>query len=180
MANASPEARRAAVAVLIRDRDGSLEMLLIKRAEYESDPWSGHVALPGGRMEAGDASLADTAARETFEEIGIDIRASGVLLGTLDEVHPRTPVLPPVVVQPFVVAVDSAVQPQPSVEVAEVFWVPLERLRAAGAWRETDIRIRGIDRTVMSYRHDTHVVWGLTERVLKSLLQLLESPSPGE
>ncbi len=180
MADASPDARRAAVAVLIRDRDGSLEMLLIKRAEYESDPWSGHVALPGGRMEAGDASLADTAARETFEEIGIDIRASGVLLGTLDEVHPRTPVLPPVVVRPFVVAVDSAVQPHPSIEVAEVFWVPLERLRAAGAWQETDIRIQGIARTAMSYRHDGHVVWGLTERVLQSLLQLLENSPPVE
>ena len=42
--------RRAAVALILRDPgDASLEFLLIKRADYEGDPWSGHVALPGGR-----------------------------------------------------------------------------------------------------------------------------------
>ena len=41
---------RAAVALVLRPGDaGELELLLIKRADYEGDPWSGHVALPGGR-----------------------------------------------------------------------------------------------------------------------------------
>ena len=163
---------------MIRDVSGSLEVLLIKRAEYQSDPWSGHVALPGGRMEPQDATLADTAARETHEEIGIDVRTVGTFLGTLDEVHPRTPVLPPVVVRPFVVAIEQDVQPVPSHEVADVFWVSLESMRAPDAWRLTTIQVRGVERSVMCFRHGEHIVWGLTERVLQSLLVLLRD-EPG-
>jgi hypothetical protein len=69
------------------------------------DPWSGHVAFPGGRAEPGDASPWHTAARETWEETGLDLLAAGRLLGTLDELYPRTPVLPPVVVRPHVAVV---------------------------------------------------------------------------
>jgi 8-oxo-dGTP pyrophosphatase MutT (NUDIX family) len=177
-ADAGPEARRAAVAVMIRDVQGSLEVLLIKRAEYQSDPWSGHVALPGGRMEPQDATLAETAARETLEEIGIDIRDAGVFLGTLDEVHPRTPVLPPVVVRPFVVAIEKEVRPVPSHEVADVFWVPLRLMSAPSSWQPTTIQVRGVDREVLCYRHESYVVWGLTERVLQSLLTLLRAEPP--
>ena len=43
--------------------DGEPELLMIKRAEAEGDPWSGHIACPGGRMEPGDRDLAVTAVR---------------------------------------------------------------------------------------------------------------------
>jgi 8-oxo-dGTP pyrophosphatase MutT (NUDIX family) len=166
------DARRAAVALMLRDHDGELELLLIKRAEFESDPWSGQIALPGGRMEPADSSLEETVIRETREEIAIDIAKTGVVLGTLDEVHPRTPVLPPVVVRPFVVAVDASVEAIPSAEVAEAFWVKVNLLRDPAAWQETAIPVRGVNRTVMSYRHGAHLVWGLTERVLSGFVAL--------
>lgn len=166
-------ARHAAVALMLRDRGGSLELLLIKRAEFESDPWSGHIALPGGRAEPGDRDLEETVVRETREEIAIDLATSGVFLGTLDEVHPRTPVLPPVVVRPFVVAVNATVAPKPSAEVAEAFWVPVDLLRAPSAWTESPISVRGVDRRVMSYRHGPHLIWGLTERVLSGFVALM-------
>ncbi len=98
---------------------------MIKRAEFEGDPWSGQIALPGGRREEGDATLEETALRETFEETAIDVRAAGGgVLGTLDEVYPRTPVLPPIVVRPYVAVVPPNVSVVPSHEVAEAFWVP--------------------------------------------------------
>ena len=54
----TPAAREAAVALLLRPRD-ALEVLLIKRSVRESDPWSGHMALPGGRRDPGDSDLTD-------------------------------------------------------------------------------------------------------------------------
>src|SRR3989442_10873051 len=84
-------------------RGGGLEALFIRRAQRADDPWSGQVALPGGRRDAGDADLFATAVRETREETGIDL-AGAERLGRLDDLYPRTPTLPPVVVRPFVFA----------------------------------------------------------------------------
>jgi 8-oxo-dGTP pyrophosphatase MutT (NUDIX family) len=118
--------RRAAVAVVFRcTAADELELLLIKRSERDGDPWSGHVALPGGRHDPSDATLQDTAVRETLEETGIDIARDGRVLGTLDEIRPRTPVLPPIIVTPYVTVVPASVAIHTSDEVADTFWVPL-------------------------------------------------------
>ena len=68
-----PRDRHAAVALMLRERSGRLELLVIQRAEKAGDPWSGHMALPGGRREPGDRDAYDTARRETLEEVGIDL-----------------------------------------------------------------------------------------------------------
>src|SRR5262245_4891896 len=91
----------AAVSVILRDGDEGLETLFIHRAVRVGDTWSGQIAFPGGRREPRDRDLLATAIRETHEEIGVDL-ASAERLGVLDDLHPRTPVLPPVVVRPFV------------------------------------------------------------------------------
>ena len=74
----APEAREAAVALVLRDR-GGLEVLLIKRAEIDGDPWSGHMALPGGRRDPDDTDLLATAIRETEEETGIVVYGPDVV-----------------------------------------------------------------------------------------------------
>ena len=78
---------QAAVSLVLRTA-AELEVLLIKRAESERDPWSGHMALPGGRREPGDPDLAGTAIRETAEETGVELEARGWRLGRLAEVSP--------------------------------------------------------------------------------------------
>ena len=56
--------RWAAVALVLRGRTvDDAELLFIRRAERVGDPWSGHIAFPGGREEEGDETLADTADR---------------------------------------------------------------------------------------------------------------------
>lgn len=172
-----PPMRLAAIALVFRLGSlGEPELLMIKRAELEGDPWSGHVACPGGRMEAGDHDLAQTALRETWEETGIEVARIGKLLGALDDLSPRTPVLPPILIRPFVVVVPPTVELVQSPEVATAFWVPLSAIRAEAAWGTSMVSIRGADREVTSFTHGEYMVWGLTERVLKQLLERLALP----
>ena len=164
--------RWAAIALVLRL--GALaepELLMIRRAEAENDPWSGHIACPGGRAEPEDPDLAHTATRETLEETGIDLARVGRILGTLDDISPRTPVLPGIVVRPFVAAVPSTVEIVQSQEVAAAFWVPLSALRRQTSWGRGMVTVRGVPREVSTFLHGDYMVWGLTERVLRQLLE---------
>lgn len=147
---------------------------MIRRAEREGDPWSGQIALPGGRWSPNDESLLHTALRETWEETGIDLAAQGVILGTLDELRPRTATLPAIIVTPVVVALDQPASLLLSDEVAEAFWVPLDLLREPATSRESSVHVRGATWRVPSFVVREHVVWGMTERILRQLLARLD------
>lgn len=165
---------RAAVAVTLRPGLGeSLELLLIRRAEREGDPWSGQIALPGGRWSPNDTSLLHTALRETWEETGLDLSQAGLVLGTLDELRPRTATLPSIIITPVVVALEVAPPLVLSDEVADAFWVSLDVLRDPARTRESHVRVRGATWHVPSFVLGEHVVWGLTERILRQLLARL-------
>ena len=170
-----PEPKKAAVAILIRLGEGDEpEIFFIQRAIYEGDPWSGQIAFPGGRIEPQDASLIDTAIRETFEETAIDLTASGQLLGALDDLSPQTRHLPPIVVRPFVFLMPEAPATELSSEVAECFWVPLSVLLDRSVWRDTTVQARGMEISRFAFHHQGYVVWGMTERILSGLLRLFE------
>ena len=173
--------RRAAILLALRERgDGEPELLMIKRADADGDPWSGHIACPGGRMEPGDRDLAATAIRETWEETGVDIARDGRMLGQLDELQPRSPMLPPIVIRPYVALVRADVEIAPSLEVASAFWVPIAALREEAAWGMGLVTMRGAQRRVTTFQHGEHTVWGLTERVLRQFLEYLGVPPHGE
>lgn len=176
-----PDMRLAAILLTLRARaDGEPELLMIKRAEAEGDPWSGHVACPGGRMEAGDNDLAITALRETLEETGVDVARDGRLLGHLDDISPRTPVLPPMVIRPYVALVRAGVEIVPSREVAAAFWVPVSALREQTAWGVGQVAVGGALRQVSVFQHGAYTVWGLTERVLRQFLTYIGEPPTGQ
>lgn len=167
----SPASRLTAVAAVLRVTSEP-ELLFIKRAEVAHDPWSGHIAFPGGRMEVSDASLEATAVRETFEELAIDLR-DGQILGRLDDIAPRSRALPPVIVRPFVALVHPDVQFVPSREVATAFWVPLTHLQRSDARVEHVLQVNGVSARFPAYRVQEYVVWGLTERIVRQLLSLV-------
>ncbi len=174
-------ARRAAVALILRaDNAGTLELLLIQRAAYAGDPWSGHVALPGGREEPGDASLADTAVRETREETAIDLARDGRIIGRLDDVQPRTVVLPRIIITPFVAVLATSAAPPLvlSPEVAEAFWVPVATLCDPRTATEVTLDLPGGPRRVQCFQHGGHTIWGLTERILSQFVELVQSGFP--
>ena len=180
MVEAEESVRRAAILLTLRARaDGEPELLMIKRAEAEGDPWSGHIACPGGRMEPDDRDLAVTAVRETREETGVDVARDGRLLGHLDDLYPRTPALPPIVIRPYVALVRADVEIVPSHEVAAAFWVPISALRERTAWGTERISVRGSTLEVSAFKHGEYTVWGLTERALRQLLTFMGEPPAG-
>lgn len=160
----------AAVAVILAPDPDSV--LLIRRAERTGDPWSGHMALPGGRQDPSEPDLVTTAIRETQEEVGLVLR-SEQLAGSLDDVVPRTPVLPPIAVRPFVFVLDRPLDPAPNPEVAAAQWVPLDRLLDPANLDTVQYEIRGENRQFPAYRLDESVVWGLTQRILSDLFRHL-------
>jgi 8-oxo-dGTP pyrophosphatase MutT (NUDIX family) len=164
--------RDAAVAAIFRISPGdALELLMIERASYAGDPWSGHIAFPGGRREPDDATLLDTALRETREEIGVDILISGRVLGALERVNPVSPALPPLSIAPFVALLSLDAPLALSNEVAGAFWVPLAALQHTGVSRDVEVTLsNGNTRIVRAFVHERYTIWGLTERILRDLL----------
>lgn len=147
-------------------------VLLIQRAEREGDRWSGQLALPGGRWSPGDPDLAATARRETLEEVGVDL-SGAPLLGVLDDLEPRTPVLPPLIVRPYVFGLPEQTGLSLNAEVAGAWWVTLEALQRPGTYGPTEYRRYGTLVRSAGYHLEVGLLWGLTERILTSLLGLL-------
>jgi 8-oxo-dGTP pyrophosphatase MutT (NUDIX family) len=165
-----PSKGHAAVACMLRERVGGLELFVIRRAEKTEDPWSGHMALPGGGREPGDKDAYDTARRETLEEVGIDI-AGGRFLGRLDDVGPRSAGRN-LVVSTVVVAIDAEPRWLQEQEVAEAFWVPVDRLV------DEHVEIPDFPGSWPAFTYeDRYVIWGLTHRILTQLWALIFTKS---
>ncbi len=164
----------AAVSLILRERD-ELEVLLIRRAEAEGDPWSGQMALPGGRRDPSDPNLMVTAIRETEEEVALRLEESGVHLGRLEALIPATKRLPPITIFPFVFGVPkNASAKASSREVDEVLWVPLSALRDPQAASTVEIHYGDADsRTFPCFRVQGRVIWGLTYRILTGFFETL-------
>jgi 8-oxo-dGTP pyrophosphatase MutT (NUDIX family) len=155
--------------VLAPDPDS---VLLIQRAEREGDRWSGQLAFPGGRIQPQDKNLAATARRETLEEVGIDL-AGVAELGVLDDLEPRTPVLPRMIVRPFVYALSSPSPFRLNQEVAAAWWVPLESFRDPGIYGPIEYRRYGTLVRASGYQLGIGLLWGMSERIITPLLELL-------
>lgn len=160
----------AAVTIVLAPDPDSI--LLIRRAERTGDPWGGHMALPGGRREPGDEDLLATAIRETEEEVGIQLGREH-LAGTLDDVVPRTPVLPPIAVRPYVFLVPTRPTPALNAEVASAHWVTVDYFLRPGTHHAVRLDLGGQSRDVQAFELEEGIVWGMTERILTSLVQQL-------
>jgi len=156
------------------DAVGGAEVLFIKRSERRGDPWSGHVAFPGGRAEPSDASLTGVAVREAREEVGIDLERGGRILGSLPRVRPLSARLPPIAVTPFVAIAPkgAAARPDPS-EVEDAFWMPLGALKNAGPLAVVRREVEGEIREWPAYASPGGPIWGITERILSGFLALI-------
>jgi 8-oxo-dGTP diphosphatase len=153
----------AAVALLLRPKGGDLEVLLVRRVENPSDPWSGQMALPGGKRDSADVNLPQTVARETLEETGIKLdhcRFLGVMTALRSEPRPRIKVLP------FVVLLESEPQIRLNKKELESFiWVPYEEIVRSKGTAEFSFG------KVPAYLLECGIVWGVTYRILELFVQ---------
>ncbi len=155
----------AAVSLLLRPSGEGLEFLAIKRAESEGDPWSGHMALPGGRRDLEDGDLWATAVRETREEVGVDLIELGRRLGQLDDVAPRTRRIPAIAITPFVVGVTPDAEAETSSEVERAVWVPLDVVIEDKHRGSMTLDVVP-DREFPTIEYEGQVIWGLTYNIL--------------
>lgn len=166
-------ARAASVAAVLAPTPGGTRVLLIRRAESPRDPWSGQMALPGGRHEHDDGSLRHTAVRETWEEVGLKLDDTHHI-GALDDVEAiargrRVGML----IRPHVFAVDRLPQLRPNEEVAETLWAPLGPLYTGAADTHYPWVYNGAQWKLPAWDVEGRVVWGLTHRMLTGMLELL-------
>jgi 8-oxo-dGTP pyrophosphatase MutT (NUDIX family) len=172
--------RGAAVAICLCERRGEAQVLFIERARREGDPWSGHMAFPGGRIDPGDGSARRAAERETLEEVGVSL-ARAERLGRLDDMRGHEAAdHPALVVSGFVYHVPDPPELRISDEVEAAFWFPLAQLLAPE---------RHVDHCfgpANQYRYpglvvghpERHVVWGLTYRFLEIFFAAVGKPLP--
>lgn len=178
--------RRSAVFALLVDREqtidrpkvrqGQTNLLLIRRAD-RGDPWSNHIAFPGGHLAPTDADALEAAYRETLEEVGI--RPGAITnLGDLGHFETATE---QVDLHVFVGLWDGAgplrVNP---VEVAQVIEAPLGWLLREH--RRQGFAGRSIDELgdALVYPLADATVWGVTARIMHYLLELIGTLTPLE
>lgn len=171
----------AGVALLLRERRAGPELLFIERAERAGDPWSGHMAFPGGGRDPRDPDVQRAAERETLEEVGISLAGSPPLgrLPDLEGRHGRRPL--PLVISAFVYAVEPPGPPRLNHEVRHAFWFPVAELLDPSRHVEHvlegpggPLRFPGI----CIGDPERHVVWGLTYRFLQHFFEVLGRPLP--
>jgi len=171
--------KRSAVAMILQVRQGELHILMIKRAEREGDPWSGHMAFPGGRMDKTDAHGYAVAVRETEEEVGLALGLQDQCLGRLTDLRTR-----PhrgtfgMAVSPFVFRLEREVRFTPNHEVAEVVWVPLEFLLDTDNREQMEWKYKGVGIPMPCYMYEGRCIWGLSLMMLDELLDLVEGRNP--
>lgn len=183
---------RAAVALVLRPADpsgvrrrgggggrdgGDARVLFVQRAERSDDPWSGHMALPGGRQSASDADLVATALRETREETSLRLRREAVL-GPLDDVRPLSRRLPPIAVTPFAAWYAGDEPVRGNREIRDHVWVPLDALDDPR--RRSVLRLERSRRSVAfpSIEYGTYTIWGLTFEIVSRFLDRLRRAPP--
>lgn len=167
--------KRSAVIMLLREGAQGAELLMMKRAEREGDPWSGHMSFPGGRQEPSDNSIFATGVRETREEMGFDVELIADNPVRLSDIQARgNGRLLSMAVTPFVMFAHSDMEITPNHEVAEYVWIPLQHFAYAGNRENFDMRYDGKDYTLPCYFYRQYKVWGLSLKMVDELLEWLK------
>lgn len=161
---------QSAVLLMLRESEAGFRIWFIRRTEHPDDPFSGHVAFPGGKKKDEDETLADTAVREVSEELGFDASRGAEILGEMEFIRPLTPSVRRYAVKPFVAVLGGETEFSPNYEVAECFSVPVSHLLDE---KNRDVRKRNRDGVAVDdyvFVYENRIIWGLTGRILDGFL----------
>ena len=174
----SNDRRRGSVALILHQSSPGLRLLFVVRANKKGDPWSGHIAFPGGRVEPGDRDHRHTAERETREETTLDL-STATYLGQLDDVTGTTL---KIVVSGYVYHIDTIPNLSLNYELTESHWIPIESLLVPNRQMYHRLQLEGFDGSLPAIDilgPDKPILWGLTYRLVGQLLQLVGYSLPG-
>jgi 8-oxo-dGTP pyrophosphatase MutT (NUDIX family) len=167
---ARPGERQAAVLVPFLTVGADASLLFIRRSDGPG-VHAGQVAFPGGNRDAGDEGPVATALREAAEEVGLD-PADAEVLGLLPDVQTRSTGFR---ITAVVARLAAGAAPRPDgIEVAETFTVSLAGLRDPAVYREEVNTVNGITRPIPYFDVRPYLIWGVTGRIVRQLLDLIE------
>jgi 8-oxo-dGTP pyrophosphatase MutT (NUDIX family) len=157
----------AAVALLLKPTNDSFSVLFVRRVSSPSDPWSGQMALPGGKREPNDKDLKQTVIRETLEETNINLEDHCRFLGTTRIEHSAS--RPEMRIVPFVILLEH----EPIIRLNEkelegYAWIPLKELTKCRGKAKFSFG------EFPAYIVDDRAIWGLTYRIVEDLLQIID------
>jgi 8-oxo-dGTP pyrophosphatase MutT (NUDIX family) len=158
----------AAVALVVTRQKPSI--LLVRRADNPSDPWSGQWAFPGGKVDEADSDLLVTCQREVMEECGCQL--------TSDQYERPLPISKagrrqkhPVIVAPFLWEIPARVDLYPEAsEIASACWLELSYLADPNNHDKGVIAPEYADREFPYIRMVDKPLWGFTYMVLMNYL----------
>ena len=167
--------KQASVAIVLRETPLDIDVLFIKRAEVQGDPWSGHMAFPGGHRDEKDENLVVAAIRETWEEIGLSLTQQNYL-GSLSHQRPanrsRNRILQ---VAPYVFGIHDDPLLSPNHEVADVVWGSMQDMINGSIHATKKLHFGSGSGHFNGYELESnHFVWGLTYRTLQTLFSALD------
>ena len=174
----NPARVEAAVALVLRENEGDLDALFIRRAEHDGDPWSGDLAFPGGRIDPTDADGRAAAERETLEEVGLDLGAGrpigriGDVLGFAESIR----------VSAYVYAIAGDPPLRPNYELREAFWSPLSHSDDPARQEMRDFTYMDHTSSMPTIRlmDDSRapVLWGITYKFMDDFMGVIGRPIP--
>jgi 8-oxo-dGTP pyrophosphatase MutT (NUDIX family) len=168
--------RHASVCVLVAEADPTPHICFIRRAKWDGDPWSEHIAFPGG-SRVGDETPLQTLRREVQEEVGVDIGEDAELV-PLPQLRIRLAGRERLLLlNAFVCHLSGALPPlQCGPEVASAFWIPVSALWDAQNLDHLVLDDQGDVLVYPAIRLPQGTVFGITLRVLTLLSDQLGIP----
>ena len=130
---------------------------------------AGEISFPGGKLDASDSDLLETALRETSEEIGLNITKAQII----GQLEPVVTLNSGFLILPFISVIDEIPTLAANAEVEKIFHIPLESFLKTMA-HDPDPS-HNIIQEMYTFEYQNQTIWGASARILKQIQNILKS-----